>query len=139
LPVAPRFPAYTLRGIDLDLFEALNVDPQANDLRLKEASLPGNYAIEGLAEPGKPGTPVTQFSVNLPAEEGDLTRVSASAVEAVFGDGAVVTTERGVDLRELLKSQWNEPMELFPYLMVLLLFVLTLENLLANKFYRRQE
>lgn len=139
LPPAPRFATYTLRGIDLDLFETLNVDPQANELRLKEASLPGNYAVEVQASPGKPGTPVTQFSVNLPAEEGDLTRVPAGAVEAVFGNGAVVTTERGVDLRELLKSQWNEPLELFPYLMVLLLFVLALENLLANKFYRRQE
>lgn len=139
LPSAPRFETYTLRGIDLDLFETLNVDPQVNELRLKEASLPGNYMVEGQTAPGKPGTPLSQFSVNLPPEEGDLARVPAGAIETVFGDGAVVATERGVDLRELLKGQWNEPLELFPYLMVLLLFVLALENLLANKFYRRQE
>ena len=29
-------------------------------------------------------------------------------------------------------------MELFPLLMVLLLFVLALENLLANKFYKKE-
>jgi hypothetical protein len=39
----------------------------------------------------------------------------------------------------MLAGHWNEPLELFPYLMVLLLFVLALENLLANKFYRRED
>ena len=60
-------------------------------------------------------------------------------MEALFGNGTIVTAERGANLRELLKGQWSEPLELFPYLMVLLLFVLALENLLANKFYRRED
>ncbi|MCI0683764.1 MAG: BatA domain-containing protein [Gemmataceae bacterium] len=139
LPLAPRFETYTLRGLEMSLFESINADPQVNELRFKDVSLPGNYAVEGHAAPGQAGTPVARFSVNLQAQEADLTRTPAAAVEAVFGDGAVIPTERGVDLRELLKSQWNEPLELFPYLMVLLLFVLALENLLANKFYRRQD
>ena len=31
---------------------------------------------------------------------------------------------------------WDEPMDLFPWLMIGLLFLLALENLLANRFYR---
>jgi len=33
---------------------------------------------------------------------------------------------------------WNEPIELFPWLMIGLLFLLAVENLLANRFYRNE-
>lgn len=132
LPPGVRPASYTLRGPDL--IETLTVDPQATELRIKEAVLPGNYTVEGPA-----AAVVGRFSVNLPPEENDLTRVPATEVESLLGAEALVTAERGVNLSELLKGQWNEPVELFPYLMVLLLFVLALENLLSNKFYKREE
>ena len=37
-------------------------------------------------------------------------------------------------MADVLIQQWGEPLELFPYLMVLLIFMLALENLLSNKF-----
>ena len=55
-----------------------------------------------------------------------------------FGAESVVEAERNASIRELLAGHWNEPLELFPFLLVVLLFVLALENLLANKFYRRE-
>ena len=45
--------------------------------------------------------------------------------------------ERRADLRQLLTGHWHEPIELFPYFMIGILLLLALENLLANRFYRR--
>ncbi len=141
LPPAPRFPSYVLRGISrgAEVFETLAADGQANELRIKQAALPGNYRVEGPVAAGQAGPVLAGFSVNLPPEEGDLTRVSASDIESVFGANAVVAPDRQASLHDLLQGQWSEPLELFPYLMVLLLFALALENFLANKFYRRGE
>ena len=45
---------------------------------------------------------------------------------------------RSCDLDEILSGRFTQPIELFPFLMILLLLVLAGENLLANKFYRRK-
>ena len=37
------------------------------------------------------------------------------------------------------ERKFTQPIELFPFLMILLLLVLAVENLLANKFYRREK
>ena len=67
--------------------------------------------------------------------ESDLSRVPISDIEAALGAGAVVPQDRKTALPKTLK--WDEPIELFPWLMLVLLFLLALENLLANKFYRQ--
>ena len=43
----------------------------------------------------------------------------------------------GINLHEALQGRWRQPLELFPWLMIFVLLVLVVENLLANKFYRR--
>ena len=78
------------------------------------------------------------FSVNLPQEECLLTRVPAAEVEALFGEKSVTPLDVRTDLRDALKGQWSQPQELLPYLMILVLLLLAVENLLANKFYRKQ-
>jgi hypothetical protein len=137
LPASSRYPMYTLRGADL--FETFSAENAAHELRLKEASQPGNYEVQGVPASGQDGELIARFSVNLPTDEVDLTRAAATDVEAMLGPDAIVAADRRLSVRELLAGHWNEPLELFPYLMVLLLFVLALENLLANKFYRRED
>ena len=68
----------------------------------------------------------------------DRRRAMSKAEEALFGIDSVVTVDQDLSLTEVLRQQWGEPLELFPYLMILLLLLLALENLLANKFYRRE-
>src|SRR5262249_30887346 len=97
-----------------------------------QAVQPGNYALEG------DGKRVAAFSVNMPQEETDLRRLPVAEVEALFGKGAVVPVDVRADLRTAMSGQWSQPGELFPVLMVVLLCVLAVENLLANKFYRRE-
>jgi hypothetical protein len=94
---------------------------------------PGQYAVEGLD-----GKRTGMFSVNLPPEECLLARVPVQDIEALFGPGAVVPVERRGSLREALQGHWSQPVELFPVLMIALLLALAVENLLANKFYRRE-
>jgi hypothetical protein len=137
LPLSPRYASYHLRG--QDLFETIAAEPGENELKLKQAALPGNYTVEGVPSTGQDGVVISRFSVNLRAEECDLSRVPAAEIESVLGADAVIPADRGANIRELLAGHWSEPLELFPYLMVLLLFVLAVENLLANKFYRREE
>jgi hypothetical protein len=132
LPLAPRFPTYVLRR-DGAVLETLTVEPAQNELRLPQAVAPGNYTVEGDEEKR-----VASFSVNMPREECVLQRVSTAEIEALFGSGAVVPVDFQTNLRDALHGHWSQPLELLPLLLVALLLMLALENLLANKFYRRE-
>jgi hypothetical protein len=91
-----------------------------------------NYTVTGI---NKDRSEVThRFSVNIAGSESDLARVPIADIETVLGKDALVPIDRRRSLAETLN--WDEPMELFPWLMLALLFVLALENLLANRFYR---
>ena len=94
----------------------------------------GNYTITGTN--GDRSEPTHKFSVNVASEESDLARVPIAEIEALLGKDALVPQDRKRSLIDTLN--WNEPMELFPWLMILLLFMLALENLLANRFYRQE-
>ncbi|MBI3407403.1 MAG: BatA domain-containing protein [Planctomycetes bacterium] len=108
-----------------------------NRVGFKQAGTPGNYAIYGAQTDAKGSPRLAAYSVNIPGEESDLSRIPAQEIEAVFGPDSVLANDRKVDIRTLLSGHWSEPLELFPILMVLLLLILAVENLLSNKFYRR--
>jgi len=57
-----------------------------------------------------------------------------SATEPVI----ISPADKKRNLDEILSGRFTQPIELFPFLMILLLLVLAGENLLANKFYRRK-
>lgn len=77
------------------------------------------------------------FSLNIPGTESDLARVPIEQVETFFGKEGVAAADKDLKLREVLKGHLSQPVELFPFLMVLLLLFLAFENLLANKFYSK--
>jgi hypothetical protein len=136
LPLVPRFPGYSLRGPDL--FEPIPAGDLQSDIHLKQAVAPGHYVVEGFAE-NRPGAEtVARFSVNIPAEESDLSRVPPAEIEALLGPGAVTSVERRAKIHDALKGYWNQPIDLFPFLMIAILFFLAVENLLANKFYKSE-
>jgi hypothetical protein len=123
---------YALTGAEI--FDKLS-PPENGVLTFKEVSVPGNFTLQD-REAKKA---VAGFSVNLPAEESDLSRVPEAELEQFAGPGSIIAAGRHVELRKALGERWNEPIDVFPWLMVLLLFVLALENLLANKFYGQSD
>jgi len=131
LPLAMRLNAYSLFR-NGEFVKEMTAEAAQNELRLPEVVVPGNYAVKGEDKH------VGVFSVNLPQEECLLTRVPAAEVEALFGEKSVTPLDVRTDLREAIRGQWSQPQELLPYLMILVLLLLAVENLLANKFYRKQ-
>jgi hypothetical protein len=96
------------------------------------ADQPGNYQILDAK-----GAVVAAFSVAVRREESNLERNPVDEMEAVLGKGTVLPAERRTSLRDLLQGRWSAPIELLPWLMLLLLFAMSFEALLANRFYRR--
>jgi hypothetical protein len=116
-------------------------EPAATEARL--AADEGQLTIAGADEPGNyqvrdaKNAVVTAFSVAVRREESDLERVPVEELEAALGKGTVLPVERRTSLRDLLQGRWSAPIELMPWLMLLLLMAMTFEGFLANKFYRR--
>jgi hypothetical protein len=131
LPLVGRAPAYTVQGPGV--LETVPANPGRNVLAVKEAVAPGNYVVE---DPGR--ARLGAFSVNMPAEEALLTRVPAGEIEALFGRGAVVPVGQRARLSEALQGHWDQPLDLLPALLLLLLVLLAAESLLGNLFYRRE-
>jgi hypothetical protein len=99
---------------------------------LTQAVDPGNFVLQG----GQ-GEKVAWFSINLPAEESQWDKVPVDQIEAVLGPKSVLPVDREVSLKETFQKHWSQPLELFPGLMMLALFLLALENLISNRFYSR--
>lgn len=145
LPSSPRFPSYTLskatrpHGPELAGATFVATIPRPADtseLRITQSLEPGTYSLLGSAE-GK--TWLTGFSLNIPPEESNLTKLPAEHIEALFGPGSILAVGQQLELKEALRSPWRfRVIELFPWLMVAVVFALAIENLLANKFYRKQ-
>src|SRR5439155_25515902 len=103
------------------------------ELTLTQAITPGNYTLVG-----DDGKWTSSFSINPPPEESQLARIAPERIEELFAAGAVLPVGHGTNLREALQGHWKQPLELFPWLMIVVLLALAVENLLANRFYRRE-
>lgn len=128
-----RFRSYTIVGPGLKGQEKIvNRSEKQVELNITQAIQPGNYKVIGKE------TMVSAFSLNVPPEENRLTRVPSEQIESLLGEGSLMSVDPKTDLSEALQNHWSQPVELLPTLMILLLLVLAVENLLANKFYRRE-
>src|SRR5205807_1914472 len=104
LPPEPRFPTYTLLGLKEEV-----VLPRAEDqheLRVAQASLPGNYRVVG-----RDGATTGAFSVNVAPEESQLAKVPAEQIEGLFGPETVLPLGHQVSLPDVLQTHWKEPVE----------------------------
>ncbi|MCA9121609.1 MAG: BatA domain-containing protein [Planctomycetaceae bacterium] len=95
---------------------------------------PGVYRLKGV----KDGPVVRGFSVNLPPEATDLTRVSIDELDAKIGKGRYQLA-RDKDEIALEVGEARVGREFYSHLLVLLVVVLGIEHLMANRFYRKPE
>jgi hypothetical protein len=140
LPAGAPRGVYHLDAPDPDLTESQrNPAVERGDAAVEvRASAPGNYT---LFDPDR--NRVAAFSLNVRPEEARLDRLPAEAVTAVLGKDALLT---GGDLAGALRERDRGRAERdtaparvdpLPLVMVLVLAFLTLEGVLANRFYRR--
>jgi hypothetical protein len=134
LPLDPRRPPYSVGGPALEDADSTLIPAEnENVLQVKGAVQPGNYPVFD-----NEGGRIGRFSVNVPPAECDLARVPPAQIAALFGPGAILEVDDQTDFLEALGSHWKKPLDLLPWLLALLLLVLAVENLLANKFYKRE-
>lgn len=134
LPPTPRFPTYTLQGPEVTGTDA--VVPRTEnqgELVLPQAVAPGNFTLVG-----GDGRRTTSFSINVPPDECLLARVQAEPIEDLLGEGALLPIGHQGSLHDALQGHWGQPVELLPWLLILVLLGLAVENLLANRFYRQE-
>lgn len=137
----PRFPAGAPRTV---LVEGPGIAPRdavvelgerQTELRLTppKTLAPGTYTVR---TPDDADPWVYQFSLFTPPAESVLSKVPEDAITALFGPDGVAEVDRDVKFDELITSRIDRPVELFPYLIALVLLFFALEGLVANRFYR---
>jgi hypothetical protein len=95
---------------------------------------PGAYRLKG-----QRGGPIVRgFAVNLSGSAGDLTRLSRDRLREMLGeDGFRYARNREEIVLEVGEARSGR--EFYPFLLVIVVIVLGLEQTLANRFYRKAE
>jgi hypothetical protein len=75
------------------------------------------------------------FSVNAPKSESRFTHLEKSELDVIFGKDGYLLAEDAAAHKETEKLT-RYGYEVFPWLMFLILLIVTLENILANTFYK---
>ncbi|MCE9566890.1 MAG: BatA domain-containing protein [Planctomycetes bacterium] len=77
------------------------------------------------------------YSLNSPADESTLDKVPSEGIEDLTGKDTVAPLGKDVKLADILKVIVDQPIDLFPWLLIAVLMLLALEGVVANRFYRR--
>jgi hypothetical protein len=95
---------------------------------------PGAYRLRGQ----RSGPIVRGFAVNLPADAGDLTRLPATQLEEMLGKDRFHLAKSKEEIDRAVGAD-RIGSEFYPLLMLLLVLALGSEQVLANRFYRKEE
>ena len=75
------------------------------------------------------------FSLNPPRSESQFAPLETKDLDAIFGKDGYALAEDATALKKY-QDYVRVGNELFPWLMMLILIIVTLENILANTFYK---
>jgi hypothetical protein len=78
-----------------------------------------------------------RYSLSVPADESVLEKVPEEAFEPLFGKGRIAMLGRDEKLTDVPIAKFDEPVELFPWLLIGVLVLFALEGLFANRFYKK--
>lgn len=106
-----------------------------NRLVVTATDSPGTYRLEAGGEQGVS----LGFSVNLPADETQLARIDEEALQQITEPENVDLARKTAAIDEMLKGlgTGTAPIELFPWLLVLTVLIITTEQLVSSLFYRQ--
>lgn len=80
-------------------------------------------------------TKIELFSVNIPPAESSFVRLEPKSLDGLFGKKNYQVAETLEDLKQIEIDQWIGK-EIFPWLMALVVALVTVEAVVANRFYR---
>jgi hypothetical protein len=108
------------------------IDEAHNALVVTSTEIPGNYRIQA---GGGDERVDLGFSVNLPASISQLTRVTSQDLKTLFGptEFRLAANREEID-RSVSAGRVGQ--ELYPYLIMILVVVLAMEQVLSNRFYQ---
>ena len=136
LPARGDYSGFKLYGPGLPVQGMSLNAPTGRSLPISRAEQAGNYRVDAVRN--NRTEVLGRFSVNVRAAENRLLpRVEVKEIEEVLGPDSVLTPKHGLSLSDALAGK-RQPTPLMPALMLGLLIFLAVENLLANKFYRRR-
>ncbi len=95
----------------------------------------GQWSVSASRPGGK--ADILGFSVNPPSEETQLETLSTDDLDAAFGKNKYELAGDSKELKEKVTIR-HVGREIFPYLMLIILVLVTLENVLANTFYKER-
>jgi hypothetical protein len=126
-----NFQSYALSAPG-DVQSRITPDPKENVLVIAGTDRVGNYRVRagGTVDGVDRG-----FSVNLPAEQTQLDRITEEQLKSLFGT-VPYRLARGKDEIEINVTTGRVGRELFAYLILALAALLALEHAAANRFYR---
>jgi len=78
----------------------------------------------------------TGFSINPPAKEFDFAALEVRDLDQLFGSRQAYVLADDPESLQRAVQKGRVGQEMFPWLMALILIVVTAENVLANRFYR---
>ncbi len=137
LPSGPGFRNYTVSGPAGGIGA---VEAGQRELSVHEARVPGNYTVSDSDNDGKSWQ--RRFSLNLWPLETQLTegRPSVEDLESLLGEKSVAPLDNLPELSKVARDRLGQApkSDLLPYVMIGVLLFLAVENLLANRFYRRE-
>ncbi len=131
-----RYKSFSLVGPD---GKASEVQPPASrDLLMinPPQPQPGQWTVKAMVEGDRSVSPSTLgFSLNTPRGESEFKPLEKENLDAIFGKDGYVFAEDAGKLKDA-EATARYGFEAFPFLMLLILIVVTLENFLANTFYK---
>ena len=135
VPIDParRFKNYIVQGPEHKASERLTPTANSDSLAIV-AQQPGQWTVVASGDDGKSET--RGFSINAPAEETRFAVLENPDLEKLFGgkDGFSLADDAESLKRAVEKIRIGR--ELFPWVMLLIMVVVTVESVLANRFYR---
>jgi hypothetical protein len=133
---ARRANSYSVSGPKAEERVSVSVPLNTDKLIIPSPQTRGSWTVEGKAADGsdiKMG-----FSVNVPEGESTASSLEEKDLNAIFGtEENVHLVDDATRIKDFV-DKIRVGRELFPWIMFLILIIVTLENLLANKFHREK-
>ncbi len=133
LPPGSRSQTFMLTGPDPKNTQSVAPSASSDTIEIIAPQLLGQWSVAPREADGRQAR--LGFSLNPPAVESQFAPLQESDLDRIFGKDNYALAEDAKSLQEKV-TEGRIGRELFPYIMMLILLVVTLENFLANTFYK---